>query len=180
MGFWEKMDCVATATSDKAAMYNRNSSDIGQENSCDIQYENNMAFAKKHNIEVIAVFEDRGKSGLNAEGRPGFQALMKRVVEDDSFSIILVYDVSRWGRFPDTDLSAHYEAICRQHGKDVVYTDSGEFDKAQKKTLIKQLEIQIKRHQAADYSAVLSKKTKDGAIHVAKQGYRPGGSPPFR
>jgi DNA invertase Pin-like site-specific DNA recombinase len=179
MTWWEKQDSVALATCIKGVIYNRNSADIGQENSCDIQYENNMAFAKKYGIEIIDVFEDKGKSGLDAEGRPAFQALMKRIVEDYSFTVILVNDVSRFGRFQDTDQSAHYEAVCRQHGKDVVYTASGEFDKSQKKTLIKQLEVQIARYQAADYSAVLSKKTKDGAMHVARQGYRPGGAPPY-
>ena len=179
MKFWENMGSVATATSIRAVIYGRNSADIGQENSCDIQYENNMAFAKKHGIEVIDVFEDRGKSGLNAEGRPAFQALMKRVVEDPSFALILVNDVSRWGRFPDTDLSAYYESFCRQHGKNVIYTDSGKFDPSKEGEFAERLMIQIKRHQAADYSKVLSKKTKDGAMHVARQGYRPGGAPPY-
>jgi len=177
--FWEKMDNVATATCINGAIYDRNSTTIGQENSCDIQYEHNMAFAKKHNIEVIGVYEDRGKSGLNAEGRPGFQALMKRVVEDNSFSVILVYDVSRWGRFPDTDLAAYYEAVCRRHGKKVIYTESDKFDLSEEDMLLKKLDIHLKRHQAADYSKVLSKKTKAGAMKVAQQGYRPGGSPPY-
>jgi len=179
MTWWAKQDCVATAACEKAVIYIRNSADIGQENSCDIQEEKCRAFAEKHGFEVVAVFADRGTSGLNAEGRPGFQAMMKRVVEDNSFSIILVYDVSRWGRFPDTDLAAYYTSLCRQHGKKVIYTDSGKFDPSQKDEFADRLMIQIKRHQAADYSKVLSKKTKDGATHVARQGYRPGGSPPY-
>jgi DNA invertase Pin-like site-specific DNA recombinase len=32
------------------------------------------------------------------------------------FDCILVYDVSRWGRFQDADESAHYEFICKQAG----------------------------------------------------------------
>mgnify|MGYP006150724675 CR=1 FL=1 len=32
------------------------------------------------------------------------------------FTIILVYDVSRWGRFQDADESAYYEYICRRAG----------------------------------------------------------------
>jgi len=127
--FWEKHDSVATAMCEKAVIYIRNSADIGQENSCDIQEEKCRAFAEKHGFEVVAVFADRGKSGLNAEGRPGFQALLVRVKIDDSFRYIIVLDISRWGRFPDTDLSAHYESICRQHGKEVIFVSHGIVEK---------------------------------------------------
>ena len=33
-----------------------------------------------------------------------------------SFGAILVYDVSRWGRFQDADESAYYEFSCREAG----------------------------------------------------------------
>jgi len=32
---------------------------------------------------------------------------------------------SRWGRFQDLDLSAEYSAICKRHGKRVIYTNIG-------------------------------------------------------
>jgi hypothetical protein len=81
--WWAKQDCVATATCEKVVIYLRNSADIGQENFCDTQEEKCRAFA------------DRGKSGLNAEGRPGFQALLVRVKTDNSFRDIIVLDISR-------------------------------------------------------------------------------------
>jgi DNA invertase Pin-like site-specific DNA recombinase len=34
---------------------------------------------------------------------------------------VLVYDVSRWGRFQDIDESAHYEFVCKQAGIKVAY-----------------------------------------------------------
>jgi len=37
------------------------------------------------------------------------------------FSAILVYDVSRWGRFQDADESAYYEFICKEAGITVHY-----------------------------------------------------------
>ena len=179
MGFWEKMDCVATATCEKAVIYIRNSADIGQENSCTIQEEKCRAFAEQHGFEVIAVYADRGKSGLNAEGRPEFQAMMERVKTDDSFRRIIVLDISRWGRFPDTDLSAHYESICRQHGKEVIYVSHGIVEKDRRHKIAHQIHKEIDRLQAAEYSETLSEKTKAGAIKVAQQGYRPGGAPPY-
>ena len=46
MTWWEKQDYVATATCEKAVIYLRNSADIGQENSCEIQEEKCRAFAE--------------------------------------------------------------------------------------------------------------------------------------
>jgi hypothetical protein len=45
--------------------------------------------------------------------------------------------------------------------------------------LINQLRKSIDRYQSAEYSRTLSKKVFEGAAKVARQGYRPGGSPPY-
>ena len=178
MTFWLEDEDKYGSGKLKAVAYTRNSADIGQENSVEIQLDNIRTFAARHDIEIIGEYADRGKSGLTAEGRPDFQKLMKRVTEDDSFTMILCLDISRWGRFQDNDLAAHYEAICSQHGKKVVYVSHGMTERDEDK-LIHQLRKSIDRYQASEYSRVLSKKTKDGAVKVARQGYRPGGSPPY-
>jgi len=178
MTWWKKND-IALCEYHCAVIYCRNSADIGQENSCEIQEEKCRAFAEKNGFEVIAVYADRGKSGLNAEGRPAFQAMLERSKTDNSFQTIIVLDISRWGRFQDIDLSGHYETICRQYGKEVVFVSHGIIEKDPKRKLLHQLHKDIDRFQAAEYSETLSEKTKAGAIKVAKQGYRPGGSPPY-
>jgi DNA invertase Pin-like site-specific DNA recombinase len=157
--------------------YYRHSAEIGQENSVEIQQDNVRGFAKKHDIEIVQEFADRGKSGLNAEGRPAFNEMMEWVRTRDDFELVLVLDVSRWGRFQDTDLSAHYESVCTQHGKQVIYTHIG-FTRDEDR-LISQLRKSIDRYQSAEYSRTLSKKVFDGAAKVARQGYRPGGPPPY-
>ena len=58
---------------------------------------------------------DEGKSGLSLDGRDA----LKRLIDDvqygrTDFTTILVYDVSRWGRFQDTDESAYYEYISKR------------------------------------------------------------------
>ena len=161
----------------RAVAYYRHSAEIGQENSVEIQRDNVRAFAATHDIEIVKEFADRGKSGLNAEGRPAFNAMMDWVRTRDDFVLILVLDVSRWGRFQDTDLSAHYESLCTQHGKQVIYTHIG-FTKDGDR-LINQLRKSIDRYQSAEYSRTLSKKVFEGAAKVAHQGYRPGGPPPY-
>ena len=161
----------------KAVAYYRHSAEIGQENSVEIQQDAVRAFAGRHDIEIAHEFADRGKSGLNAEGRPAFNEVMEWVRTRDDFDLVLVLDVSRWGRFQDTDLSAHYESLCTQNGKQVVYTNIG-FPRDEDR-LISQLRKSIDRYQSAEYSRTLSKKVFEGAAKVAMQGYRPGGSPPY-
>ena len=161
----------------RAVAYYRHSAEIGQENSVEIQQDNVRNFAAKHDIDIINEFADRGKSGLNAEGRPAFNEMMEWVRTRADFCLILVLDVSRWGRFQDTDLSAHYESLCTQHGKQVIYTNIG-FTRDEDR-LINQLRKSIDRYQSAEYSRTLSKKVFEGAAKVAHQGYRPGGPPPY-
>jgi len=161
----------------RAVAYYRHSAEIGQENSVEIQQDNVRAFAAKHDLDIVEEFADRGKSGLNAEGRPAFNEMMERVRTRDDFCLILVLDVSRWGRFQDTDLSAHYESLCTQHGKQVIYTNIG-FTRDEDR-LINQLRKNIDRYQSAEYSRTLSKKVFEGAVKVAEQGYRPGGPAPY-
>jgi DNA invertase Pin-like site-specific DNA recombinase len=64
--------------------------------------------AAAHDIGIIRSFIDEGKSGTTIKGRRGLQELL-RVVESGSadFELVLVYDVSRWGRFADVDEAAH-------------------------------------------------------------------------
>jgi len=57
---------------------------------------------RKHNADGIRVRDDQSQSEFNAEGRPGFQELMKRIVENKSFSFVLAYDVTQWKQVQDT------------------------------------------------------------------------------
>ena len=176
--WWTKASCESVrALRMKAVAYYRHSAEIGQENSVEIQQDSVRAFAEKHDVEIVHEFADRGKSGLNAEGRPAFNEMMDWVRTRGDFDLLLVLDVSRWGRFQDTDLSAHYESLCTQHGKQVVYTNIG-FPRDEDR-LIGQLRKSIDRYQSAEYSRALSKKVFEGAAKVARQGYRPGGAPPY-
>jgi DNA invertase Pin-like site-specific DNA recombinase len=79
-------------------------------------------YAQKHNIKIIKTYVDDGKSGLSLSGRAGLQQLIQDVESRQiEFKIILVYDVSRWGRFQDADESAYYEYICKRAGIQIIY-----------------------------------------------------------
>src|SRR5262245_14289345 len=72
------------------------------------------AYAALRDIAIVATYEDAGRSGLTLAGRPALRQLIADVAGgQDCFTKILVYDVSRWGRFQDADESAHLEYLCR-------------------------------------------------------------------
>jgi DNA invertase Pin-like site-specific DNA recombinase len=79
-------------------------------------------YARRNNMEIIKVYSDEGKSGLNIKGR---DALLQMLADAQSgragFFHILVYDVSRWGRSQDMDEAAYYESICNRAGITVHY-----------------------------------------------------------
>ncbi len=74
-------------------------------------------YADKHGFDIVKTYEDPGKSGVMIKHRDGLSALMKDVVNGTAgFKAILVYDVSRWGRFQNPDEAAHYEFLCAESG----------------------------------------------------------------
>jgi DNA invertase Pin-like site-specific DNA recombinase len=79
-------------------------------------------YAKRRGMQIAKEYSDAGKSGLNIQGRESLAQMIQDVQDGKiSFSNILVYDVSRWGRFQDADESAYYEYICRRAGVSVHY-----------------------------------------------------------
>ncbi len=66
-------------------------------------------YAKRRGKEIVKEYSDEGKSGLNIQGRESLGQMIEDVQNGQiNFSSILVYDVSRWGRFQDADESAYY------------------------------------------------------------------------
>src|ERR1039458_2064004 len=87
-----------------AAEYVRMSTD-DQPNSIPFQIEAIKRYAAKAGFEVVATYSDPGRSGVEIKHRPGLRQLIQDVVGGHAqYRIILVYDVSRWGRFQDVPL----------------------------------------------------------------------------
>ncbi len=62
-------------------------------------------------------YSDEDKSGLNIQGGDSLAQMISDVHEDRAeFAVILVHDISRWGRFQDADESAYYEYVCCRAG----------------------------------------------------------------
>ena len=92
------------------------------------------------------------------------------------FKLILVYDVSRWGRFLDTDESAHYEFLCKSVGIPVHYcAESFGHDS----TLPNMIMKAVKRTMAGEYSRELSVKVFGGLDRLVRSGFRSGAVPGY-
>ena len=160
----------------RAASYVRMSTDH-QVYSAEHQRLNLAAFASAHGFSIIREYADEGKSGLDIRGRAGLRALIQDVgAGSPSFTTVLVYDVSRWGRFQDVDESAHYEYVCRSAGVSVLYcAEPFANDGSPMASLIKS----IKRTMAAEYSRELSTKVFNAQSRFITMGYKQGGSAGF-
>lgn len=134
-------------------------------------------YAESHGFEVVRVYSDEARSGLTLKRRAGLRQLLSDVVDSGRcFSAILVYDVSRWGRFQDIDESAHYEFLCKSAGVPVYYcAEPFESDSRLGNSLLKSL----KRSMAAEFSRELGVKVHQGKSQVAAAGFCVGGRTPY-
>ena len=156
----------------RAAQYVRMSTEHQQystENQSDIIAE----YATKRGLEIVTTFTDAGKSGLRIDGRDGLRRLIEVVEAGKAdFKTILVYDVSRWGRFQDADESAYYEYICKRAGITVHYcAEQFENNGSPVSTIVKS----VKRAMAGEYSRELSTKVFKGQSRLIELGFRQGG-----
>ncbi len=156
----------------RAAAYVRMSTEH-QQYSTENQKDIILAFAESRNLDVVRVYADEGKSGLRLDGRDSLKALLRDVESGAAgFSVILVYDVSRWGRFQDPDESASYEIRCKQAGVRVLYcAEQFENDGSPVSSIIKS----VKRTMAGEYSRELSVKVHAGQCRHVRNGFRQGG-----
>src|SRR5687768_15672933 len=93
-----------------------------QQYSTENQLDRIKEYAARRGMEIIRIFADEGRSGLNAKDRPGLQRMVGEVESGKAeFRAILVYDVSRWGRFQDADESGFFEYKCKCAGVAVHY-----------------------------------------------------------
>ena len=91
-----------------AAQYLRMSTDH-QRYSLDNQSAAIGVYATRTGFVVTQTYSDAGKSGLVLKKREGLRQLLNDVMTGkQTYKAILVYDVSRWGRFQDADEAARY------------------------------------------------------------------------
>lgn len=156
----------------RAAQYVRMSTDR-QQYSIQNQAAVIAAYAHAHNFTLVRTYKDEGESGLLIKNRAGLLQLLEDVEGGQTdFGHLLVYDVSRWGRFQDVDESAHYEFMCKRAGIKIAYC-AEQFDNDG--SMLASIVKNIKRVMAAEYSRELSAKVYAGQCRFARLGYKPCG-----
>ena len=143
----------------RAAQYVRMSTDY-QRYSIENQAAVLAAYAQLHDLSIVRTYRDEGESGLKLKNRAGLAQLLNDVSSDQAdFEYVLVYDVSRWGRFQDSNESAHYEFLCKSAGVRVHYcAEIFSNDDALPNMIMKSL----KRVMAGEYSRELGVKVFAG------------------
>jgi DNA invertase Pin-like site-specific DNA recombinase len=159
--------------SKRAAAYMRMSTEL-QKYSPENQIAAIEKYAKEHGIEIVRTFADEGKSGLLVKGRDALQGMIAEVeTKTADFGVILVLDLTRWGRFQDVDESAHYEFVCRRAGLSVQYVaEQFDNDGSPMSGIMKNM----KRMMAGEYPRELSSKVFAGACRLVTYGFRQGGA----
>lgn len=156
----------------RAAQYVRMSTDL-QKYSTENQAAAIAAYATLRGLRIVRTYADHGRSGVRIDGREDLQRLIRDVKSGEAdFSVILVYDISRWGRFQDADESAYYEFICKEAGIRVAYcAEQFENDGSLVSSILKNM----KRVMAGEFSRELSTKVSAGQGRLAALGFWQGG-----
>jgi len=159
-----------------AAQYLRMSTEH-QQYSTENQARSIEEYAQSHGFRITHTYCDSAKSGLWLKGRPGLRGLLRDVtLGHTDYKAVLVYDVSRWGRFQDTDEAAHYEFVCKSAGIPVhccaeTFANDGSLPSSIMKAL--------KRAMAGEYSRELGVKVAAGQTRPAELGFWQGGPPGY-
>lgn len=130
-------------------------------------------YADDHGLVVVRTYKDAGRSGVAIHNRKGLLKLLQDLMRGSApFRAVLVYDVSRWGRFQDCDEAAHYEFLCKQAGAPIRYC-AEEFanDGTAQSSILKAL----KRTMAGEFSREMSVRGYLAKRNLALAGFRQGG-----
>jgi DNA invertase Pin-like site-specific DNA recombinase len=134
-------------------------------------------YSEAQGFEIVQTYSDAAKSGLVLAKRPGLRQLLQDVVSSTcTYRAILVYDVSRWGRFQDSDEAAHYEFLCKSAGVPVHYCAETFANDGTLPSLIMKA---LKRTMAAEFSRELGVKVLAGQERLARLGFKQGGIPGY-
>jgi len=141
------------------------------------QSEHIQKYAEINGYLIVQTYSDEAKTGVLFRKRKGLQQLIHDVVQGQTaYKVILVYDVSRWGRSQDIDEAAYYEFLCKSAGIPVHYCAEPFSNEGGLSNLIMK---SLKRVMAGEYSRELGVKVFAAQKRLAQLGYRQGGQPGY-
>lgn len=159
------------------AIYTRRSTNEElQHDSLRVQEAVLRGYAERHRFSVVRVYSDSA-SGVTTNKRDAFKQLVADIIDGADFELILVRDISRFGRFQDADEGGYWETLFRLHGVSVLYCEEPfEHETAPS---MKALTKSLKRVMAAEYSRERSRVVTYSQARVVRLGMMHGGPPPY-
>lgn len=160
----------------KGAMYIRMSTEL-QVESPENQERAIRAYAVKYGIEIVKAYVDLGVSGMTAEKREQFQALLDDVEHGrNAYNIVLYLEESRWGRFVDSrEADYHRMGLERKN----VVCQSCDQPLTLASNIAERIITLLRDESASDYCRQLSQKVYSGQCNLIMKGYRQGGPAGF-
>ncbi len=155
-----------------AAQYLRKSTEH-QQYSLENQQDAIRSYAIDHGFNIVETYSDPGRSGLTLRQRPGLRRLLRDIETGTiAYKAILVYDVSRWGRFQDADESAHHEFLCKHAGIPVHYCaemfpNDGTLPSSIFKALKRTMAAEYSRELGIDLSSARPRRLTDDLARTA-------------
>ncbi|AUV55969.1 recombinase family protein [Raoultella planticola] len=130
-------------------------------------------YAEKNGLDILYTYDDSGKSGVTANRRTSFHQLIDDVSNHRiDIAAVLVFDISRFGRFQSLDQFGYYTQILKNNNVKIVYCadpipeDDNDYA---------DFKLFMVRKEASSFSKNLSRKVFIGQTNLARRGYHQGG-----
>jgi site-specific DNA recombinase len=154
----------------RAVGYGRTSGETQRDNtSIPNQKDDITHFVKSQNWTLTRFYVDECKSGAKIAGRDDFQQMM-RDAANNRFDVIVVWDMSRFGR-DGLDILNSAKTLKRDFGVDVVDT-KGRFDTRDRRRTLTNF---VDAGMAESERLSILERTKRGKIHKAREQGAPTG-----
>lgn len=159
----------------KAITYVRRSTDM-QEASLNDQRQTIQTYAQEHDLTITKEFCDDAISGKTVKARPAFQEMIEFARNNQEEHTLLVYDVSRFGRFENPKEATYWEVELERNNIQVHYITEGFSNDGSLGSYITKV---VKDAEASEYVKKLAKLTKRGIESCAQRGFWMGSRAPY-
>ena len=131
-------------------------------------------YAFRNDLDVIKVYDDKGKSGKNIESRPRFLEMIEDIEADRiQVKYVIVYKLSRFGR-NSADVLTSLQKLQKK-GVNLICTGDG----LDSSTPIGKLMITVFSAVAESERVNILEQTMSGRTQKAREGKRNGGFAPY-
>lgn len=132
--------------------------------------------AARFGVSVERWYRDEGASGASVEARPAFRQLLADCAAapcGDVPGLVLVFDDSRWGRFPNPDEAAYWRHHLHQLGWIVRFAVGDDVEDIGFRHILRA----IGGAQSSKERATIRRRARDGRRGSAMQGFWTGRAP---